>query len=239
MADYTQAVRFNQNQLMHPVVHNSDSPPSVQSERNGQIYYNTSTHLLYYWSINQWISATGAPGEGAYQQTIGNSQDTQITVTHNLGTTAVSVQLYSLSPLNLVEADVTVVDANSVRLSFGYAPDTASLHVLVFARASTIIGGTTGGGFTAVIIDSDYAASPGDCVLADATNGDITVTMPTSPSNGDTMIIKKLDASEFIVYLLNTVGTVDGDNAPTIETQGVSATLLFDGYDWHVIALVG
>lgn len=239
MSNYKAPVRFNQNQLITPVVHNSASAPSVGVEVDGQLYYDTGTKLLCYWSVDRWISATGG-GDGAYQQTIGDGTATQIDVVHNLGTTAVGIDLYSLPDLFKVETDVLILNANTVRFTFGTAPDTDSLHVLVFARAATVFGGGSGGGFTAVVATEDYSMMPGDYVLADCTNGDITIDLPNDPPNGTMSGIKKIDDSEYVVYLSVTApATVDGDDAPTIETLGVSATFLYDGDDWHVVALVG
>jgi hypothetical protein len=131
MANYTAPVRFNQNQLITPVVHNAASAPNVGTETPGQIYYNTDDKLLYFWNGARWVGPSGA---GAYQQTIGNGSATAITVTHNLGTTAVNTTLYELPDLELVQTDITVTGSNSIRLTFGHAPATDSLHVVIFAE---------------------------------------------------------------------------------------------------------
>jgi hypothetical protein len=135
MADYVQAVRFNQNQLLHPVIHNAASAPLTPV--NGQIYYNTAVQTMYYWAVDHWVSVTQTTsGAGAFQATIGDGQNTTYTVTHNLGTVLISVQLYTTAtPHTLLEADVSVSNINHVTLSFGHPVATDSIQVLVFAEA--------------------------------------------------------------------------------------------------------
>lgn len=65
----------------------------------------------------------------SYKTTVGGS--TSATVTHNLGTRDVIVQLYDTSSYDTVYADVVRTDANTVTLSFGTAPSAGDVTVLV------------------------------------------------------------------------------------------------------------
>lgn len=66
-----------------------------------------------------------------YAANIGNGALTTITVTHNLGTTDVTVAVKLASSGELVLADVVVVDANSITVTFGTAPASNAYRVVV------------------------------------------------------------------------------------------------------------
>ena len=66
-----------------------------------------------------------------FSATIGNNTDTSFTVTHNLGTKDVIVQLYDLSSNDTVYADVVRTSTSVVTVSFGTAPATNDIRVLV------------------------------------------------------------------------------------------------------------
>ena len=65
----------------------------------------------------------------SYKTTVGGA--TSATVTHNLGTRDVIVQLYDTSSYDTVYADVVRTDTNTVTLSFGTAPSAGDVTVLV------------------------------------------------------------------------------------------------------------
>jgi hypothetical protein len=71
-----------------------------------------------------------------YRTTIGDNSATQITVTHNLNTRAVDVEVYLNSgDYDTVECEVRRTGVNTVRLDFGVAPTTNQYAVLVMARS--------------------------------------------------------------------------------------------------------
>lgn len=65
----------------------------------------------------------------SYKTTVGGA--TSATVTHNLGTRDVIVQLYDTSSYDTVYADVVRTDTNTVTLGFGTAPSAGDITVLV------------------------------------------------------------------------------------------------------------
>lgn len=73
------------------------------------------------------LSSTANPLPQKYTASVGGA--TTATVTHNLGTTDVIVQCYQSNAL--VEADVTVTDANVVTIGFAVAPAAGSIRVVV------------------------------------------------------------------------------------------------------------
>ena len=70
-------------------------------------------------------------GESTFSATIGDNLNTSFTVTHNLGTKDVIVQLYDLSSNDTVYADVVRTSISVVTVSFGSAPATNDIRVLV------------------------------------------------------------------------------------------------------------
>lgn len=66
-----------------------------------------------------------------YSLTVGDNINTQHTVTHNLGTRDVTVQVYDISTYETVEVDVVRTDTNNVTVSFAEAPASNSYRVVV------------------------------------------------------------------------------------------------------------
>jgi flavorubredoxin len=67
----------------------------------------------------------------SYASTIGNGVATSYTVTHNLNSRDVDVQLYDLTTNETVISDVVRNTVNAVVVSFTNPPATGSIRVLV------------------------------------------------------------------------------------------------------------
>jgi hypothetical protein len=85
-----------------------------------------------------------------------------------------------------------------------------------------------------VTVTSNYTASNGDVVLADASAGAITVTLPT-PTAGAVINVKKIDSSANAVTIDGAGATIDGQASIQITTQYESYTLVSDGSNWYII----
>jgi hypothetical protein len=95
-----------------------------------------------------WIPLTGSGGgggpvNGAYSETIGDNTNTTFTVTHDLGTTDLVVQLWDLTGADPVEAtaDATTIEATSVNaidVTFSAAPAVDSYRVVVLSDGGNI-----------------------------------------------------------------------------------------------------
>lgn len=69
-----------------------------------------------------------------FAQAVGDNAATTITVTHNLGTDDVEVQVYNASaPKETVDCDVERPTANTVDLKFAVAPTTNQYRVVIQA----------------------------------------------------------------------------------------------------------
>jgi len=81
---------------------------------------------------------------------------------------------------------------------------------------------------------ADYTASDGDVVLADASGGAITITMP-SPSANAWVEVKKTDSSANAVTVDGGGNNIDGAASFDITTQYESYTMVSDGSDWFIV----
>ena len=96
-----------------------DSPPTLNSIR-----------VLVYSSIS---SANGT----TYSATVGNGLDSEITITHNLGTKdIIPVCRLNASPYNDIQVSWEALTDNTVKLYFGSAPDSNSVKVNIFSTVS-------------------------------------------------------------------------------------------------------
>lgn len=120
-------------------------------------------------------------------------------------------------------------------------------HFKPFADATYDLGTSSkharaifGGALTVSVVtkthaDTPYAVGVSDfTVLADATGGVMTVTLPT-PTAGRVLVIKKVDSS---ANACTVAGTVDGAVNPTLAAQYNSMTIIADGSAWMKIAQV-
>lgn len=84
-------------------------------------------------------------------------------------------------------------------------------------------------------VTSDTTASHGTVVLADATSGDLTITLP-EPLSARSVIIKRIDSTGNVVTI-NTQDsqTIDGSSSITINTQYVSREIVSDEEDYYIV----
>jgi len=96
-----------------------------------------------------------------------------------------------------------------------------------------LISGNT---FKTTSQSTTYTASAGDFILADASGGAFTITLPAATSNTDAIIaIKKIDSSGLAVTIDgNGSETIDGDLIKIISDQYVTLTLISDGSNWNI-----
>ena len=111
----------------------------------------------------------------------------------------------------------------------------ASISLANFAA----LGGSGGAGLPSSFITRTASATVtvGQFVLADATSGPITQTLPTSPSMGDVVAVKKIDATANVVTVLPGAGTIDGDTDATIVSEDAGALFAWDGAAWRIAGI--
>lgn len=85
-------------------------------------------------------------------------------------------------------------------------------------------------------ITSDHTAGADDIVLADASGGALTVTLP-SPDTTLAVIVKKTDASNTVTIATPGTETIDGKSSLTLSLQHQTARLVSDGTNYYTIGL--
>lgn len=78
------------------------------------------------------------------------------------------------------------------------------------------------------------ALSLDNIVLANAVAGAFTVTLPAVAS-GQQLIVKKVDASVFVVTVVPASGTIDGAASVPLANQWQSRTFVSDGTNWFMV----
>jgi len=103
------------------------------------------------------------------------------------------------------------------------------------ASGGTFVAASKGGIFSNVTTQTaDYTASSGDVVLADASGGAITITLP-SPSSNAWVEVKKTDSSTNAVTVDGGGNNIDGSASFDITTQYESYTVVSDGTGWWIV----
>jgi hypothetical protein len=112
---------------------------------------------------------------------------------------------------------------------------------MVFKRTTqSSAGGGSGGvsGLTFTSKTTTYTAVSGDFVLADATSGGFTVTLPASPTaNVSRVGVKKVDSSANVVTVVAAGKTIDGDANATIVSRNAGAIFEYDGTNWKIASV--
>jgi hypothetical protein len=172
---------------------------------------------------------------------------------------------FTVDPNLIENDEVRLTENNSGNLEIVHVPTSSSLEIDQSGAVSTlgnsdeeiqdIIGGIVtnglvyndgtntisvsddiGGGFSDVTeITSNHTAVAQEAVLADASSGPITVTLPT-PVAGDQIGIKKIDSSTNAVTIATPNNeTIDGQSSLSITNQFASREVLTAGTDYFII----
>lgn len=88
---FVTGINLNKNELQNAVIQNLSNAPSTPAE--GQIYFNTSQHVLYFYDGSAWVPASGSTE--VIQDVIGSSLigGTALTSTYNDGTGETTIDL--------------------------------------------------------------------------------------------------------------------------------------------------
>lgn len=86
-----------------------------------------------------------------------------------------------------------------------------------------------------VIITSDYTASDGQNILADCSDGDITVTLP-APQSGIKVTVKRIgDGYGGMLTVTTPSGVIDGNASWQTEELGEAQIFVSNGTDWFLL----
>ena len=136
--------------------------------------------------------------------------------------------------------DATESEYEETFLKLGDTPSSYSGYASKFVSVKAEEDGLSfsdvppSGGWTLKHVSTNYTASDGDCVLVDASSGNITITLP-EPSKDIQVNVKKIDSSSNIVIVMPNGGSIDGEASKEISTQYESYFLVSDGSNWYII----
>lgn len=83
-----------------------------------------------------------------------------------------------------------------------------------------------------------YTANNGELVLVDATAAQFTVTLPTNPTAGMQVAVKKTDATaNKVIVISGSAATIDGDSSGVLLGQNSAGTFVYDSSStsWKVV----
>jgi hypothetical protein len=133
---------------------------------------------------------------------------------------------------------ITITD-----LTGGYLIDDAMLHfwdVIVSgtgAVTSEFAAPVTFNGinYSPILVNSSYTIQPTDSlIIADATSGDLTITLPFAVGTGRFLHIKKIDSTVHLVTVARqgTVDLIDGSQSVVLNQKGADVILSDDGNNY-------
>jgi hypothetical protein len=148
-------IEMNRNELLLPVIDNETSAPATGSEVEGQMYYNTSTNIMYFYNGTAWVEMDGT---GSGVESFTNANGTYISAgTVNTGATG-------------------AVTVGTIDLSAADGTDTSGKFLSKDNVWSTVNTGVT----SVVTTDGTYI----DLTPTTATDGAVTVTADLSAVDG-------------------------------------------------------
>jgi hypothetical protein len=98
--------------------------------------------------------------------------------------------------------------------------------------------GTTNGTFTTGTQTSNYTVTSSDTVVfADATSGNVTITLPAASGlTGYRFYVKRIDGSGNTVTIARTGGdTIDGNTSFTLDLQYTAIGVVSNGSAWYIL----
>lgn len=148
--------------------------------------------------------------------------------------------------VEIIEGTVAVIPTGTT----AERPSTPSAGMLRFNTSESVFegydgaewGSIGGGGVSYTFHTSNYTTTAGEGVLADTTDGSFTVTLPASPSVGDTVVIADAGGAWGTNNLtIARNGSTIEDTASDLvaDVNGVSITLVYDGTTWETYTQAG
>ena len=162
-------IEFNYNELLLPVVDNETGAPATGNEVKGQMYFNTTTNIMYFYNGTAWVSMDGS---GSGVESIING--TGISVSGATG----NVTVTNTGVLSVITTDGTFIDLTPNGATTGAVTVTADLSATGTPGGTTFLRGdnvwaTPAGSYTSWSLEGDNATTVGitDGLRVDFTGG--------------------------------------------------------------------
>lgn len=140
-----------------------------------------------------------------------------------------------------LDIPAAVTAAQAVRKGYVDSADVALAARVAALEAGGGGGGQPTGGQTLSVrsVTSSVTAAAGDFILADATSGALTVTLPNAPPANTSVAAKKVDNGDNLVTVVGQAGAkIDGDVDLVLLQAQSGAVMVYDGTNWRVESTV-
>ncbi len=174
-------------------------------------------------------TTTGAAGSNASVTNSGTSSAAVLDFTIPRGAQGVAG-----TAATITVGTVTTGAAGSSVAVTNSGTSSAAVFNFTIPRGDT---GASGSGSTTTIVSKTaaYTAAVNDFVLANASSGTFTVTLPATPATGSTVTVKKVDSSINVVTVAPGAGaTIDGDTSCVLTVYEAAASFMYDGTNWQI-----
>lgn len=237
-------IEMNRNELLLPVIDNETSAPATGSEVEGQMYYNTTTNIMYFYNGTAWVEMDGT-GSGVESFTNANGTYISATTVNTAATGAVSVGTIDLSAADgtdtsgrflskdnvwsAIDAGVTTVDTTDGTY-IDLTPTTATSGAVTVTADLSAVDGTSSTATRFLSKDNTWD------IPSYTTNTDETYTLPVAAGAANSAVLN-LTAGGTGSGIKSSV-TIDGDTTTVkvTETVGNNGSVTLDLQDDVTIA---
>ncbi len=225
------------------------SDPTTDNDGNalvaGALYYNTTSDAMKVYEGSVWVAAY-ASLSGALLATNNLSDLTNATSARtNLGlgtaATTASTDYATAAQGVLAGSALQNISGESIENLSDVASMTPSDGQALVYGSGVWSAADMAGGIAYTLHTANVTMAANEGVIANTSGGAFTVTLPASPTTGDTVIIA--DGADWATTNL-TVGrngsTIEGDAADmTMDIGGVAVQFTYDGTTWHIYTQLG
>ena len=221
-------VEMNRNELLLPVIDNETSAPATGSEVEGQMYYNTSTNIMYFYNGSTWVEMDGT-GSGVESFTNANGTYISASTVNSAATGAVTVGTIDLSAADGTDSSGRFLSKDNVWSTIPGGYTSWTINGDTNSGTNTVSNGETvtiSGGKAIVSEVSTRTVSidftPSELNTVTALSTDKVVITDTSDSNNPKLALIS-DIVSLVSVGVTTVDTTDGtyiDLTPTSATSG-------------------
>lgn len=174
------------------------------SSINGNVNHVPTLDTMYWSAVSSGSGGSGTVARGVFAQVIGNGEDTEYVVKHDLHTRNITAELRMADERAYVRSRISVVDDDTIRVTFTHAPSQDSIVVMVasYIASPNAVITTLGNGIdTSFEVEHSFGTYNVFAQLRDADTGllvysDITAISPSAvrvdfarPPDADSIVL--------------------------------------------------